>query len=240
MTNLPDMKGKVVLGICAHPDDLDFGCSGTMAHWIKMGATGYYLILTDGTKGSEDMSITNEELKMIRREEQTKAGEILGLSKVFFLNEEDGELANTPSVRKQVIKIIRSVKPDVVITTDPTRIFDIERGYINHPDHIMAGQIALNCVFPFARNSRTFPELLEEELESHHVKQVLLINSNNSNFYVDITDSIETKLDALAQHKSQQDDPQGTRERVYNRAKDMGSKQNFEFAEGFLKIDIGS
>lgn len=186
------LKGKVILGIAAHPDDLDFGCSGTFASLIKKGARGYYLILTDGSKGSENMNLTHKELTKIRHREQKEAGKVLGLQKVFFLDFVDGELMNTPEVRKEVVKIIRSLKPDLVFSNDPTYVYDEVSGFINHPDHRAAGQIALDCIFPFARNTRTFPELLEEGHSPHSVREVFLTNFRKGNFYVDISQTVDT------------------------------------------------
>lgn len=236
-TNI-SMKGKTVLAICAHPDDMEFGASGTIAKWIKEGATAYYVIITDGTKGSEDMSITNEQLKEIRHSEQLNAGKVLGLKDLFFLNFVDGELENTPEVRHWVVRIIRQLKPDVVICQDPSFMYDVDRGYINHPDHRTAGQIVIESVFPFARNSRTFPELLKEGLESHKVSDVLMTTFGKANYFVDISGTIETKLKALACHKSQQDNPADTRAFAKERAQKTGKLAGFKFAEGFIKISI--
>jgi LmbE family N-acetylglucosaminyl deacetylase len=232
------IKGKVILAIGAHPDDLEFGCSGTMAKWIKEGAEGYYIIITDGTKGSEDISLTAEQLKETRYREQKEAGEVLGLKNIFFLDFTDGELVNTPEVRRWVVRIIRQVKPDVVICQDPAFLYDQERGYINHPDHRTAGQIALDSVFPFARNARTFPELLEEDLTSHKVSDVLLSTFGQGNFYVDITKTMEIKLKALSKHVSQQEDPEGVKKIVKHFGGVIGEKAGYKYAEAFTKISI--
>lgn len=141
-------------------------------------------------------------------------------------------------MRRDVVRIIRTLKPDIVFTQDPAFIYDADRGFVNHPDHRAAGQIVLDSVFPFARNSRTFPELLEEGLNSHIVKDVFLTNFQKSNFFVDISSVIEIKLDALAKHKSQQDDPAGTRQFIRERAKMVGKNIDAEYAEGFIRIRI--
>ncbi len=232
------MHGKVILGICAHPDDLEFGASGTFAKWIREGAEGYYIILTDGSKGSEDISIPSDTLKETRYAEQEEAGKVVGLKEIFFLDYVDGELMNTPDVRQRVVRIIRKIRPDVVISQDPAFIYDAEAGFINHPDHRIAGQIALDCIFPFARNMRTFSELLEEDLTSHKVADILLTNFRSSNFFVDITNTIDVKLDALSCHRSQQEDPEATRGFVRERAKRLGEGSGMEFAEGFIKISL--
>ncbi len=235
-----DAKGKIILGVCAHPDDLDFGCSATMAKWIKDGATGYYLILTDGSKGYEDHTFPAKELTEIRRKEQRAAGEIIGLKDVIFLDFVDGELENNNELRKEIVKVIRKLKPDAVVTTDPTRVFDAERGFINHPDHRVAGQATLDSVFPFARNSRTFPELMDEGHEPHKVSDVFLINFHNLNFYVDATETLDQKLKALKQHVSQHEDQEIYQTMLKTRAEELGKKAGCKYAEWFIRIQIDS
>lgn len=233
-----DPKGKTILGICAHPDDLDFGCSATFASWIKQGATGYYLILTDGCKGYEDCNFPDQELIETRREEQKLAGEIIGLTDIIFFDFVDGELENNNTLRKEIVKVIRKLKPDAVFTTDPTRVFDAERGFINHPDHRVAGQATLDSVFPFARNSRTFPELIDEGLEPHKVSDIFLINFQNLNFFVNVTDSLTQKLKALKQHVSQHEDQEIYQTMLRERAEEQGKRIGVKYAEGFIRIKI--
>lgn len=235
---MDDLKGKVVLGIAAHPDDLDFGAAGTIAKFVKAGATAYYLILTDGSKGSEDMTITSEQLVTTRHKEQLAAAKILGVQDVFFFDYTDGELENTPEIRKQVITKIRQLKPDIVFTTDPTFVYDANWGFINHPDHRNAGQIALDCIFPFARNSRTFPELLEEGHGPHKVRDIFLINFLAGTHYEDITETFDKKLKALKEHDSQHEEFDAVVERVTKRASSIGEKNNTKYAEAFVRIHI--
>lgn len=234
-------KGKTILAVCAHPDDLDFGCSASMAKWAKEGADCYYLILTDGSKGYEDCTMPDEELIELRRKEQRSAGEILGLKDVFFLDFVDGELENNNVVRKEIVKVIRQIKPDAVITLDPTRVYDAERGFVNHPDHRVAGQATLDAVFPFARNSRTFPDLMDEGWEPHIVKDLFLINYTNfdsMNFFVDVTETMDQKGRALKQHKSQHEDQEVYQQFIYDRAEKVGEKAGCKYAEGFIRIKI--
>ena len=230
------MTGKVILGVAAHCDDLDFGCSGTMAKFIKKGAKAYYLILTDGSKGHDDHTIPNKTLTETRRVEQTNAGKILGLEEVIFLDFVDGELMNTPEVRKEIVKVIRKIKPDIVFTNDPTFVYSSTS--INHPDHRAAGQATLDAVFPYSRNSRTWPELIEEGLHMHKVSEVFLNNRENADFFVDISETIEQKLEALACHKSQHEDSQVLKTRVRERAAALGKPHKFKYAEGFVRIII--
>lgn len=233
-----DKKQKVVLAIGAHPDDLEFGCGATMAKWAAEGATVYYLILTDGSKGYEDHLMPNEELTKTRRMEQEAAAKITGVSKVYFFDYVDGELVNNLEVRKDIVKVIRETKPDVVYSMDPTMVYDEDRGFINHPDHRAAAQATMDAVFPFARNSRTFPELIDLGFPVHKVLCVLLNNFKRANYYVDITETIDKKLAALDCHKSQGDDVKNIDDWVKEQASKNGDKLGVKYAEGFVRINL--
>lgn len=224
----------------AHPDDIDIGCSGTVAKWIKEGGQAYYLILTDGSKGSEDPKISDQKLKRARHNEQLKAAKILGVKEVFFLDFVDGELENTPKLRKQIVKIIRQVKPTTVICFDPTLIYDERRQFINHPDHRVCGQATLDAIFPYARNIRSFPELLAEGLEPHVVEEVLLINFTKNNFYVDISETFNVKMQAISCHKSQFRDIEKFQERIRQMNAALGEQcqPRAKYAEAFFRITL--
>lgn len=231
-----NMDGKIILGVCAHPDDLEFGCGGSVAKWVKMGAKVNFLVLTDGSKGSEDPNITPEELREIRHAEQKAAAQVLGVKEVLFLDYIDGELENNLDLRKKIVRVIRQIKPDMVITLDPAFIYNVETGFINHPDHRAAGQATLDAIFPFARNAKTFPELLEEGLSSHIVKEVLLINFQNMNHFVDITGTMDAKLEAILEHKSQIGSPEQIKEFMQKAGQAAGEKIEARYAEGFVRI----
>lgn len=233
------LQPKVVLGVAAHPDDLDFGVSGTVAKYIAEGAKGYYLILTNGNKGTSDRSLTPEQLRDTRREEQRNAARILGVEEVFFCDYNDGELMPSLDVKRDIVRVIRQVKPDVVLTMDPTMVYATSWGAINHPDHRAAGQATLDAVYPFARDHLAFPELCNDEhLEPHNTAHVLMVNFEESNFYVDISDHLETKLAALRAHASQIPDVDGTMQFVRQRAELAGAKVGGRYAEGFIRLDI--
>lgn len=228
---------RVVLGVAAHPDDLDVGAGGALAHFAAQGAAVYYLILTDGSKGSEDLSMTPRQLTEIRQAEQRAGLEAIGGTSVTFLDYTDGELEVTLDLKRRIVQEIRTVKPDVVVTMDPTVVYSAENGSINHPDHRAAGQATLDAVFPLARDRLAFPELLADGFEPHKTPTVLLVNFNTSNFAVDITDSFDAKINALKAHPSQFGD-----ESVYNWvqsiAKEQGLAAGCDLAEGFVRIDI--
>lgn len=231
---------KIILAVGAHPDDIDIGCSGAVAKYIKDDGQVYYLVLTDGSKGSEDAKISNEELIKIRQEEQQNAADILGVKKIFFLDFIDGELENTPALRKKIIKIMRQVKPNTVICWDPTLYYDENRNMVNHPDHRKGGEAVVDCVYPFARNTRTFPELLDEGLQPHVVEELLLVNFSKANYFVDISSVIDKKIKALAAHKSQFADIKKFTERIKEMNKLAGQKSQpkADFAEGFVRLTL--
>ncbi len=198
------------------------------------------MVLTDGSKGSEDSNISNRELTKLRRAEQQKAADILGVKKVFFLDFVDGELENTHELKKQIVRIIRQIKPATVICFDPTMIYDAERSFINHPDHRIAGQATLDAVFPFARNSRTYMELLEEGLGLHVVDEVLMTNFSKSNYFVDISSVIDLKIKAIGCHTSQFTDINKFQERIREMSALNGkrTKPKMKYAESFIRITL--
>lgn len=232
------IKPKIVLGVAAHPDDLDFSSSATMAKYAKAGAEIYYLLLTDGSKGTDDQNITSEQLVKIRQEEQRAALLSFGGKGITFLNYPDGALEITMDLKKQIVKEIRRLKPDIVITMDPSVIYSKTRGFVNHPDHRAAGQATLDAVFPLARDHLTFPDLYKQGLKPHKVKTLLLTNFDEQNYYEDITKTFDNKVQALKYHASQIKDFEATKERFYGMAKLSGQKAGYKLAEGFMRIDL--
>ena len=235
--NFPLLQPKIILGIAAHPDDLDVGAGGTIAEFIRRGAIVHYLILTNGSKGSDDPDMTSEKLITIRRSEQQKALEIVAGTSVTFLDYPDGELEITMGLKKDIVKVIRNIKPDVVITMDPTVIYSSKAGIINHPDHRAAGQATLDAIFPLARDRLTFPELAVEGFEPHKVAHALLINFDTSNYSVDITDTFELKLAAIKAHASQFGDLEDSAW-LRDMALRQGQRAGYSLAESFVRIDI--
>ena len=232
------LKPSVVLGVAAHPDDLEFGVAGSMAKFISEGAKGYYLILTNANKGTGDRSMEPARLTEIRREEQRQAGKILSLTDIFFCDYDDGYLECSLAVKRDICRAIRTVKPDVVIAMDPSFLYSSERGFINHPDHRAAGQAALDAVYPLSRDHLAFPELLAEGLEPHEVATMLLLNLDRPDYMIDISQHMDTKLQALGAHTSQVPNPEATFAMVRSWAESLGSKVGAKYAEGFVRIDV--
>jgi LmbE family N-acetylglucosaminyl deacetylase len=234
-----ELKPSVALGVAAHPDDLEYGISGTVAKWVKQGTKVYYLILTNGNKGSSDRTHTPDQLRDIRRQEQREAAKTLGVEEVFFCDYDDGMLSVSPEVKKDIVRVIRRVKPDVVLTMDPTVVYSLARGFINHTDHRAAGQSTIDAVFPLARDHLSFPDLLEKEgLEPHKVSTLLLTNFDRHNYLVDITEVLDTKMKALSCHASQIADIAGVEKWVRLMASRIGEAGGLLAAEGFIRLDI--
>lgn len=238
MTDFQTYEPKVVLAVGAHADDIDFGASGSVAKWAKDGAEVHYLVLTDGCKGSADTTMTSEQLIALREKEQKDAADTLGAKEVHFLHYEDGALEVTQALKKDIVRIIRQVKPDTVVVMDPTMVYSSEMGFINHPDHRAAGQATLDAVFPLARDHLSFPDLYtKEKLEPHKVQHVLLVNLEKQNYFVDITDTFQTKVQALKKHSSQVPPVAVLTKMLEQRASATGSKTGSKYAEGFVRID---
>lgn len=239
MSHTSSFVPKIVLGVAAHPDDLDFAAGGSIATWVKQGAKVYYFILTNGNKGSEDRSITPGDLRDLRREEQRRAARMLGVTDVFFADHEDGLLEPTQQVKMDIVRVIRQIKPDTVITYDPTTYYNAERGLINHTDHRACGQATMDAVYPLARDHLSYPSLLTNEgLEPHNTSRLLLFSWKRTNFAVDIGEQLETKLQALRAHTSQFDD--SALEAAKTLAKENGTLSGTMYAERFIQINIAT
>ena len=204
--------------IMAHPDDAEFICGGTVALWCAAGTEVVYLILTNGNKGSDDPDMTPEKLTAIRREEQQAAADVLGVKKVIYMGEPDGELQHTLAIRKRVVAEIRRYKPEVVITFDPSHFLISDRR-VNHADHRIAGEIAVDAIFPAAGNRMYHPELLEQGLEPHNVSEVYLMVPEHPNRWVDVTEVMDIRIKAGLCHTSQIKNPETFVERAKNARK---------------------
>jgi LmbE family N-acetylglucosaminyl deacetylase len=231
------LQPKIILGVVAHPDDLEFGMAGTVARYASEGAAVYYYVLTNANKGSEDRTISPDTLRDLRRQEQRDAAGILGVKDVFFAEYEDGMLEVTQDLKRDIVRMIRRLKPDTVLTFDPTMVYATSFGAINHTDHRAAGQATLDAVYPLARDHLSYPEICEDEhLEPHKVKTVLMLNFEKQNFYVDISEHMDTKLKALGAHASQVTDT--ALEWVRQQAEQAGTHVGAKYAEGFVRLDI--
>ncbi len=194
------------MAIVAHPDDIEFSCAGTMARWAKAGARVAYVFCTSGDVGIADPGMTRARAAEIREAEAREAARIAGVNEIVFLGEPDGMLVATLELRKKLVRQIRRFRPEVIVTGDPTVVF-AGADYINHPDHRAAALAALEATFPAAGQPNLFEELAEEGLSSHKPRRVYVnVWDNNADVFVNIEETIETKIEALRAHKSQMKD----------------------------------
>jgi LmbE family N-acetylglucosaminyl deacetylase len=227
-----------ILGVFAHPDDAEFTCGGSAAVWADGGAQITYVIVTNGAAGSNDPAQNLDELIKTREAEQRAACETLGVTDLIFLGHADGTLQPTIELRRELTRIIRKIKPDRVVTGDPTAVF-YGTDYINHPDHRAAAEAAIYAVFPSAVTRPIFPELLAEGYEPHQVKEVYISGDTASaNVFVDISTAIDRKIEALRCHKSQLDPGDGQWVREW--AAETGKKADLPCAEAFRVMKLVS
>jgi LmbE family N-acetylglucosaminyl deacetylase len=218
--------------IVAHPDDAEFTMAGTIAAWTQAGCQITYVVCTDGNAGTHEPGMTRERLAEIRREEQRAACATLGVGDVVFLGYDDGQLQATLELRRHLVRAIRHYRPDVVLTSDPTRLFSSDQ-YINHPDHRAAGLAALDAVAPASE----MPLLWPETGEPHKVRQVYVYGNDQPNEWVDITATIDAKIEALKKHASQLEDWDPT-DRIRDWSAETGKEKGLAHAEAFRVITL--
>jgi LmbE family N-acetylglucosaminyl deacetylase len=225
-----------ILGIFAHPDDAEFSCAGSAALWASQGAQITYLVVTNGAAGSNDPNQDLAELVRVRQAEQSAACAVLGVQEAIFLGYPDGTLEPTLDLRRALTRVIRRIRPDRVLCGDPSVMFHGD-GYINHPDHRAAAEAALYAVFPSAPTRPIFPELLAEGLEPHQVKEVYMTSdSAHVNTTVDISSTIERKIEALRCHKTQVDPGDG--QWIRDWAAEAGKVAGVQYAETYRVMKL--
>lgn len=226
-----------VLIVVAHPDDAEFGFAGTIATWAPQGVETYYLVCTRGDKGSSDPTMTSDRLAPIREAEQRAAAQSLGVKDVDFLDWRDGELEPSLRLKEQIVRYIRLRRPRAVFTTDPTTLIH-RNEFINHSDHRAVGLATVDAVYPLARDHLHFPDQLKEGLEPHKVAELYLTVSEQPNYWVDISDTLDKKMAALRCHTSQFPDFGMVEEFVRRRAETAGQEHGCKYAESFRRIAL--
>jgi LmbE family N-acetylglucosaminyl deacetylase len=227
------------MSIHAHPDDQEFTVGGTLAKWARAGCEIVTVCITSGGAGSNRHTppdMTREALVVIREDEQREAGRILGVKETIFLGYEDGMLEPSIGLRRELTRLIRRHRPEAVVCGDPRMRF-YGATYMNHPDHRVAADVALDAVFPSAGTRLIFPELLAEGLEPHEVRQVFIHGPDRADTYVDISESLEVKVAALRAHKSQlgEWDPA---EMIAQWAREQGKRRKLAAAEAYRRMTL--
>jgi LmbE family N-acetylglucosaminyl deacetylase len=223
--------------IVAHPDDADFGPAATAARWIDEGSEGWLVCCTRGDAGADDWKTDPLDLAAVREAEQQDAATVVGYVGVSFLHQPDGALANDLALREQLVREIRTFRPDAVLCVDPEAIFYSDGG-VNHVDHRTAGMAAVDAVYPAARNAMAFPWLARDGLVPHSVRRLFLFWSNHPNVVVDTEATLERKLRALRAHRSQIRQPELLEPRILEWAREEGEPIGASAAEAFRVIVI--
>lgn len=224
-----------ILVILAHPDDPEFFCGATLAKWAAAGHHLTYNLLTCGDKGSDDRELPGDQLCATRHAEQQAAAAIIGASAVNFMDHPDGYLVPDLDLRREITRVIRQERPDILVSCDPTNLLP-RIGAINHPDHRAAGQAVLDALFPAAGNFRYFPELLKEGLEPHMPEELWLSIPAQADVVLDVTPWWEIKIKALLQHRSQIGDEGKFLERIRSRRTDDSTAENPRYEERFRVV----
>jgi LmbE family N-acetylglucosaminyl deacetylase len=222
------------LFIYAHPDDVDYAAAGTAAKWARGGSQLIYVILTDGNAGSHEPDMTKGRLGKIRRAEQEAAAAVVGARACIFLGYQDGLLEPTLALRKRLVRLIRTHRPQAVVCGDPRRYFS-GNTYINHPDHRAAARAAVEAVFPAAEMNLLYPDMLAEGLTGHKPNAVYISTWQDPDTYVDISETISLKIEALLQHKSQMGD-RDPGPRIRERHAAIGRRAGLAYAEPFRRM----
>lgn len=220
------------LVVIPHPGNAEFWCGGTVSQWIKLGASVHFLLCTDGGRGSHELD--ERDLAQVREAEQDSAAGILGVTELVMLHRPDGELEDTHDFRKEIVRQIRRVRPQVVICPEPYR-----KNLAWHRDYRIAGQVTMDAVFPYARDHLHFQDLWEQGgLEPHKTGTVLLWGAELADTYVDVSDSMDLKLKALLAHRSRfaGNSKSEVEKLVKQLAGDAAADQAFEYAEAFRKV----
>lgn len=231
---MTEEKGRVLV-VAAHPDDPEFLAGGTIARLAREGREVAYVLVTNGNKGSGDRGVTSQQLIPIREAEQRHAARVLGVGSVVFLGYEDGELEDVRELRRDVTREIRRWRPDLVITLNPHRTYDNFPGW--HRDHRTTARVVLDCVYPLARDHLSFPELLPD-YEPHQVREVYMVQWAQPRLVVDVTDTMDLKLEAIRCHASQVGDVKAFEERMRKRAAAIGEGSGYAYAEGFDHVVV--
>lgn len=239
MNALGDSVPERVLAVYAHPDDPEISAGGTLARWADAGASVWVLITTRGEKGTNDPGADLVALADRRIAETAAAAELLGFVDHFHLDYGDGALNEDSKFRAVLVRYLRELRPDVVVCPDPTAVF-FGDAYFNHRDHRVTGWATLDAAAPAAGNPHYFPEHLAEGLAVHRVREVYLSGTLEPNCWVDITDTLERKIDALFCHESQLTETgEWFREFLRTSAEEAGRAAGVRYAEGFRRIAFG-
>jgi len=228
------------LVVTAHPDDVDFGAGGTIMALVKAGVTVTFCICTDGDAGGFDDSTDRSQIPAIRRAEQVAAAAVYGVTDVSFLGYRDGYLEPSHEVQRDIVRVMRQVQPQLVITQSPDRNW--ERLPSSHPDHMAAGEATARALYPAVRNPYAYPELRNEEgLEAWTVNWLWMQGHVEPNHWIDTTEFFSRKVTALEAHASQTSHMEGLEDMLRSWGEMQAQSAGFELgrlAEAFRQIKL--
>ena len=229
-----EKESAYILAFAPHPLDMEMGMGGMVAQYIREGKNIVYVICTNHDKASSDPNVMPEELAVIRKQEQLNAAKVLGISEVIFLGYPDLSLSYTPEFRNDILRLILQYRPEIVATCDPYQ------RYLSNPDHRVTGQIVMDAVWPCALAPNSYRDLLRQGYELHRVQEVLLWAPEEPNYYVDITDTFDTKLAALKCHKTQVGDPTDKEfiDLVTGQAARAAEGQEYKYGESLHRLEV--
>jgi LmbE family N-acetylglucosaminyl deacetylase len=225
---------KRILVFSAHPDDLDFGCAGTVAKLVKQGNKIIYCIISNGEKGIHKIKSSKQAIIGIRRKEQKRAARIVGVKDVVFLNEKDGEVENTKALRRKLVSIIRKIKPDIVFSFDPAN-FLFDNFYRYHRDHRKAAEAVFDALYPASGSQAFFQDL---NRKPHTIKEVWFFATHRPNLWINISETIDKKIEALLSHHSQITNEKKLKKMILKRTQDVGKRKKIKYAESFRKLKL--
>ncbi len=227
-----DQEYQTYMWVVAHPDDAEFSSAGTISKFAKEGKRVIIIQVTSGDRGTTDRSATPEGNSATRESEEREASKRLGVADLEFLREPDGSVVPDIALRERITRMIRTYRPDVVITHDPFR------PYALHPDHRAVGMATHDAVYPTARDHLYFPDHLASGLEPHKTAEIWYFGSEVPDIHIDITDTFEDKIHALKAHKSQVGEAEQLGDRLRERAAELAKDQPFELAEAFKTVQM--
>ena len=233
---------RSVLVVVAHADDAEWMFGGTVARLVGQGARVDYVVCTDGSSGGIDLTVSDAELAATRAGEQRDAAQVLGVSDVTFLGFGNDELTVSLDLKRALVRQIRRSRPQLVLTLTPHRALDAPIGW-SHGDHIATGEATLQAVYPEALMPRIYPELLDEGLDPHEVTEVWFPALADADRYIDVSPVVETKMDAVWCHWSQNGEANGDRAWMFEHhiappMREAGERIGARYAERFRRIQI--
>jgi len=235
------MHGKTILVVMAHPDDAELTCAGSVARWIREGDRAVLVVASDGARGGKHQDADHQAMAPTRQAEQQASANLIGFDEAVYLGFPDGDLRDEEALRGALVGQIRRVRPDVAMVMDPLTVI-FQDSYVNHRDHRVLGMAMLDALYPAASNAGYFPEQLEAGLPLHKVPELLLAATERPNYWVDISDMLEVRFEALRYHASQirlwPNNGEVVIEQQRREAETIGAEHGYRYAEAFRRVVV--